>query len=349
MATIRTAALTLGVLLGSTGAAFALKPGAHADIASASCRAAGLGKSMCTRIATEDYDVDSREWDDLRAHAQIDDGQTACEAADAAADRMWSLGTELRTALARAAASPSNTTAGAVDALIGRALHTIQDNCAHDGMPNPQHAWLSLGDFCNGTDTSPDVQDDAIACAKVETDALMKIVARSVSDARLGAALDSSSCPPAQNTSGNHNNGGPPAVCQGRFLPGPFDACDFLGRAKDWDGIDRRWNGARVAPALRNAFAAGLAGDRSIAPICGGDERVLSPAVSDPIVDVSVGAPSCGKASLFCLGKADDSENPFADDPAALEDGGCSTGSGSTGGFAIALALLAVTRRRRRI
>ncbi len=350
MATIRTACLTLGVLLGSTGAAFALKPGAHADLASASCRAAGLGKSMCTRIATEDYDVDSREWEDLRAHAQIDDGQTACEAADATADRMWTLGTELRSALARAAASPSDTTTAAVDALIGRALHTIQDNCAHDGMPNPQHAWLSLGDFCNGTDTSPDVQDDALACAKVETDAMMKIVARSVSDASLGSALDSRSCPPAPSSGGgNHNNGSPPAVCQGRFLPGPFDACNFLGRAKDWDGIDRRWNGARVAPALRTAFTAGLAGDRAIAPICGGNERVLSPAVSDPIVNVAVGAPSCGKASLFCLGKADDSENPFADDAPVPEDGGCSTGGRSSGGAVIALALLAVTRRRRRI
>ena len=137
-------------------------------------------------------------------------------------------------------------------------------------------------------------------------------------------------------------------MCQGRFLPGPFDACNFLGRAKDWDGIDRRWNGARVSPALRDAFAAGLAGDHTIAPICAGDERVLSPAVSDSVVDVSVGAPSCGKASLFCLGKADDSENPFADDEPAPEDGGCSTGSGYGGGSAIALALLAVTRRRRR-
>jgi uncharacterized protein (TIGR03382 family) len=347
MASIRTACLTVGVLLGSTGAAFALKPGAHAEIASASCRAAGLGRNLCTRIATEDYDVDSREWDDLRAHAQIDDGQTACEAADATALRMWTLGSDLRTALARAAASPNNTTAGAVDAVIGRALHTIQDNCAHHGMPNPQHAWLSLGDFCDGTDTSPDVQDDAIACAKVETDAVMKIVARSITDGRLGAALDSRSCPPAPNAGGNHNNSGPPAVCQGRFLPGPFDACSFLGRAKDWDGIDRRWNGDRVSPALRDAFAAGLAGDRAIAPICGGNERVLSPAVSDPIVDVSVGAPSCPKASLFCLGKADESENPFADDPAEPEVGGCSAGGGSTGGLAAVLALLVAKRRRR--
>ncbi|CAN5866510.1 hypothetical protein BH11MYX3_BH11MYX3_27960 [soil metagenome] len=347
MATIRTACLTLGVLLGSTGAAFALKPGMHADITSASCRASGLGKSMCTRIATENYDTDSREWDDLRAHAQIDDGQTACEAADATADRMWNLGNELRTALARAAASPSNTTAGAVDALIGRAAHTIQDNCAHDGMPNPQHAWLSLGDFCEGTATSPDVQDDAIACAKVETDALMKIVARSVSQARLGPALDSRSCPPAPSSGGDHDNTTSPAVCNGRFLPGPFDACDFLSRAKDWDGIDRRWNGARVTPALRAAFAAGLAGERAIAPICGGNERVLSPGVSDPIVDVRGGAPRCGKASLFCLGKADDSENPFADDEALPEDGGCNTGGGSTGGLAVALALLVARRRRR--
>jgi hypothetical protein len=172
--------VVVGFVLGASGSAHALKPGTHADIAKASCIAAGLGKNLCTRIATEDYDTDSREWDDLSAHAQIDDAQTACVAADAAAGRLFVLGTSVRSALAQVAISGGTQTVGDVDALIGRALHTIQDNCAHHGMPNPQHAWFSLGDFCDGTATSPDLQEDAIACARTESDAAMRAVLRAL-------------------------------------------------------------------------------------------------------------------------------------------------------------------------
>jgi hypothetical protein len=170
----------VGALLVASGTAHALKPGTHADVAKASCKAAGLPTSFCTRIATEDYDTDEREWDDLRAHAQIDDGETACTAADRAAERLRGLGHDLRAALALAARTHSEADVGVVGSLVGRALHTVQDNCAHHGMPNPQHAWLSLDDFCDNTSTSPDVQDDAIACARTESDAVMRVVASAV-------------------------------------------------------------------------------------------------------------------------------------------------------------------------
>ena len=61
----RTLQLT-AVLAGVATPAYALKPSAHADIANESCRASGLPRDLCQRIATEDYDTDSREWDDLR-------------------------------------------------------------------------------------------------------------------------------------------------------------------------------------------------------------------------------------------------------------------------------------------
>jgi len=339
---VRAAWCVVGALVVTTGTAHALKPGTHADVAKASCKAAGLSDNFCTRIATEDYDTDEREWNDLSAHAQIDDGETACVAADRAAERLRSFAAALPAALVKAR-SGSNTDVGAVSSLVGRALHTIQDNCAHHGMPNPQHAWFSLGDFCDGTETSPDLQPDAIACARTESDAIMKLVAKAVSHANVGSILDAHSCPPAPSN-GNHNTPAT-AICQGRFLPGPFDACDFLGRAKDWDGTDRTWNNDVATPALRAAFAAGLAGT-TVNPICGGDESRLSAAVSNPVVDVSAGAPSCAKASLFCLGKADDSENPFADDPTAA-DSGCSTTGGRSGVWLIGLALLALRRRAR--
>ena len=334
----------VGVLTVASGTAHALKPGTHADIAKASCKAAGLSSDFCTRIATEDYDTDEREWDDLRAHAQIDDGETACVAADRTAERLRGLGYDLPAALAKARASGSLEDVGAVSELVGRALHTIQDNCAHHGMPNPQHAWFSLGDFCEGTSTSPDVQDDAAACARTESDAVMRDVARAVAQANAASILSAKSCPPAPNN-GPHNNSGPPAVCQGRYLPGPIDACSFLGRAKDWDGTDRRWNNTVAVPALRTAFEAGLGGATTADSVCGGDESRLSPSVSEPIVDVSTGAPSCAKASLFCLGKADDSENPFADD-ATTADTGCSTTGARSGLWMIGLALLLLFARR---
>jgi MYXO-CTERM domain-containing protein len=99
---------------------------------------------------------------------------------------------------------------------------------------------------------------------------------------------------------------------------------------------------------MRAAFIAGIANDAAPAPICRGDERTLSNATSEPMVDVSAGAPSCGKASLFCLGKADDSDNPFADDPTTDEVGGCSTSNSGGLGASLAVALALLARRRRR-
>jgi hypothetical protein len=211
-------------------------------------------------------------------------------------------------------------------------------------MPNPQHAWFSLGDFCDGTSTSPDLQADAIACAGTESATLMHAVAQSIAQAGVGSRLEAWSCPPAPDN-GEHGNT-MQAICQARFLPSPFEACDFLGRAKDWDGIDRRWNNAVTSPALQAAFAAGLAGAAMPESMCHGDESVLSLAVSNPIADVSAGAPSCGKASFFCLGKADDpNDNPFADDPPADDGSGCRVAGEPSALLALALVLL--LRRRR--
>ena len=219
----------VGVVLVVSAPAFALKPGVHADVTQQSCQAAGLAKDTCTRIATEDYNTDNREWDDLRAHAQIDDGETACTAADSAAARMWNLGAELRTTLATFASSGTYDDAGAVDAVIGRVLHTVQDDCAHEGMPNPQHAWFSLGDFCSGTATNPDVQPEAIGCARVESDAILAIVAIEIRNSGLASRLGTHSCPPAP--AGNHGNPST-AVCAARYLPSPFEACDFQERTR---------------------------------------------------------------------------------------------------------------------
>jgi len=337
----------IAVLIGTAGSAHALKPGAHADIAKSRCVAAGLPADFCQRAATENYVTDSREWDDLRAHAQIDKDETACVAADRTAARMWFLGDDLRRQLAAVRARPTEDNVGDAAHALGRALHTIQDNCAHHGMPNPQHAWFSLSDFCDGTELSPDVQSDAVACARVETEAVVRLVADAVRVAGVSPGLAQNACP--EDAFGNRQNEQP--VCQKRFLPGPIDACRFLASAQDWDGMDRTWAGDVVAGALREAFAAGLAGEPHIASICDGDETVLSPAVSQPVLDVSAGAPSCFRSKLFCLGKADDAEHPLFDHEhdVPTEDegaGGCSTGGGH--GAALLLIAAGLFARRRR-
>lgn len=344
MAVFRRTFVTFGVVAGLVEPAYALKPATHADISRKSCTAAGLPADFCRRVATEDFDTDANEWDDLAAHAQIDAGQTACTAADITAQRVWRLATNVRVGLAALSTHRSNDDIANIGTDLGRLLHTIQDNCAHHGMPNPQHAWFSLGDFCDGTNTSPDLDPDAVACAKTETAAVMQLVATAVRARNAAPALGAGSCP--EDSFGDNNN--QQNICDRRFLPAPWDACSFLGEAKEWDGIDRTWNNRVVVPRLRDAAARGLAGNTAPSSICGGRETVLSPAVSAPLVDVSAGTPSCTRAHLFCAGKADDNENPFAGDVEADEVGGCSTTGGGRDGFLVVLAaLVGVTRRRR--
>ena len=333
------------VLVGLQSNAYALKPAMHAELTQQACVGAGLPKPFCQRIATEDYNTDAREWDDLRAHAQIDDGETACIAADKTASRVWQLGSDLRAELAALKTAANEDAVGRTAELVGRALHTIQDNCAHHGMPNPQHSWYSLGDFCDGTNTSPDTQDDAVACARRETTAVMAVVANAVRQAGVARALELHSCPPSPEQ--DHANQ-QRAVCDDRFLPAPWDACEFLGEAKAWDGIDRQWNNDAVVPVLREEFAAGLAFEPAHTAICGDDASVLAPPVSEPVVDVSNGAPSCTRVHLMCFGSADSDDSPFADDEAPA-DGGCAVGGHGSRGFgALLIALALVGGRRRR-
>jgi len=345
---LRSSWYVVAFLIGTAGSAHALKPGTHADIAKTRCVAAGLPANFCQRAATENYNTDSREWDDLRAHAQIDQDETACTAADRTAERMWELGDMLRRNLADVRSRPDRSNVGLAASALGRALHTIQDNCAHHGMPNPQHAWFSLSDFCLDTELSPDVQADASTCARTETDAVVRLVADAVRVSDVSRSLDTQSCPPAGG--GPRSNETP--VCQKRFLPGPIDACRFLAGAKDWDGMDRTWDNGTVASALRAAFAAGLAGEPMLAPICSGNESMLSPAVSQPVLDISVGAPSCGKTKVLCLGKADDADNPFFDhDHDGVTEGeestGCSTSGGTGAGLLVMICAALFARRRR--
>jgi len=319
--------------------AHALKPKAHAAITEASCTGAGLPRAFCKRVATEDYNVDAREWEDMAAHAQIADGQTACEAAEHTVDYVRSRSEELQRAITViAAGARGEDDIAAAGIALGRLMHSVQDQCAHRGMPNAQHAWFSLSDFCEDTNLSPDTQDDALACARRESDAVMARVAAVIRASGVSNALARGSCP--EDVFHDHNNEQP--ICDRRVLPGPFDACEFLSEANDWDGIDRQWNGDVVASALRDALAVGLAGGGASASLC---ERVDLEADANDVVDVSIGVPTCKRIDVLCLGKVDAADNPFGEDSASDASGCAAVGHESAGGL---LLLLALRRRRRK-
>lgn len=333
------------VLLMWAGQAAALKPGRHRKITRDSCRAAGLPRDFCRRAALESYNTDAHEWDNMAAHAQVPAGATTCEGAEGAGRRVWSLGVDLHEALRKLAIAPTDDDVKAAARALGRVAHTIQDNCAHHGMPNPQHAWYSLSDFCDGTSLSPDIQAEAVACANDETDILMQRTAEAVAAAGVASELGPRSC--REDPWNDNNNRNP---CDEAVLPGPWDACEFFEGAATWDGTDGRWDNARVRPWLDAAFRDGLNGT-SAPPVslCAGDPDALIPPDRYDPQDVSAGAPGCGLSHLMCLGKADYIGDFFADD-LADEPAGCNATGQSSGGTAlllVGLILVAALRRRK--
>jgi hypothetical protein len=205
-----------GLLLGEAGSAHALKPAKHLALAVAACGKAGLPAPFCKRIGQAAFDTDAHEWDLLAAHAQREEGEDRCAGADAAIDRVDALARE---AIDRHRAGDDGTAAD----LFGRAIHTIQDECAHHGMTNPEHAHFSLQATCSSADVNPDIQPAALACADTQTTAALRAIADALADApRVGLA---GVCPPDYN--GGDGNGRTD-TCDKTVMPGPIAACDFL-------------------------------------------------------------------------------------------------------------------------
>jgi hypothetical protein len=348
----------LGLALAGASPAHAFKIGAHKKITFESCKAARMPSEFCRRIALESYNTDAHEWGEQDAHATWTPGQTACEAADNSARRMWRLGGEMRAALAEVRLRATDRRVGEVGRALGRALHTLQDACAHRGVQNPQHAWWSMSDVCHGTSRSPDVQPAGLACGRAETDRLLRAVAEVVAASAVSDDLAERSCPQSQ-----HDRGEQDVVCSRFASPGPFGVCDFLETAEDWDGVDRRWNNDVALPAFRAAFLDGLAGRGAPRAICRGDASRLSAAPSERATDVSEGTPSCGAIHLLCLGKADDVSDFYGEPPSWDEDelagddgaAGCAAVGRGPGagpglvGLAGVLAALGFAARRRRL
>ena len=350
---MRTNGIVIGVLLLSASSAHALNQSKHYDVTLASCTHAGLPNAFCQRVAVDVYDVDASEFNDLSAHSQIPVGSSACDAANASLWRVFWFGGQVRTAAAAVGQRASTANADALAQDLGRALHTIQDNCAHSGMPNPQHAWHSLSDTCQGTTESPDVQPAAFGCAANETDAVFSAFVDVLHDS--GATFSS-----LRNV-GTDND---------KHWPAYTDVCDFLGSADDWSGVDQRWDQSVMRPALTNRFVRGLYGadDSQFPRVCTGAFDGVARTYSDARLDTSGGAQSCLKIHVFCLGKADgaapDSEPPpYETDPTAGSapattdagvSGGCSAAGPSAPATAVVplgllVAALSLRRRRRAV
>lgn len=318
----------------------------HQQLALDACNQAALPQDFCRLVGVEAYNTDADEWDDPLAHAQMEPGKVACEEANRVQERLRALGIQFRSELDQLEATTKwyerEELAGKAARTLGRALHTLQDDHAHEGMNNPQHAWYSLQDLCTGSKTAPDSRADAYQEAVKTSSDVLASLALSQPQREL---LSQNSCP-VQN---NGESSQPADRCTLTSMPWLSDACEFLADSKKWDGVDRRWNIAAVAPALIDAFVSGASVD-----LCMDPSLSITP---NPAVDVSAGIPTCAKAHLLCFGKVD--TRPPAATPEAqpessgAEDSGCSLAiSGRSGGastaiaFAAAMAALILLRKR---
>jgi hypothetical protein len=326
-------ALPLALVLAITAPApaHALGQPDHQRVVLRSCTDAALPESFCLSVARAAYDTDAESWLDPIAHAQIPEGGEACAAADATRARLDQLVAAIRSELA-AATQQSDGGASLGDAArnLGRALHTLEDACAHSGMPNPQHAFLTDSDLCRGTHESPDIQPEAFACADRITDDTFRLFVGDV----IAAGLDPEALAAADSSSWTR-------------YPNLGEVCDFMDSAQSWDGVDRRWNNDVVLPYLAAAFDPN---DHSTA-ICHGDPNAIA-RTPDPNRDVSARS-TCALVDSFCLSSdltRNDIAPPFYNVDGARPVGGCSLAprrspAGCALLLSLALGFAAVCRR----
>jgi len=216
---------------------------------------------------------------------------------------------------------------------LGRALHTIQDQCAHHGMPNPQHAWWSDSDLCLSTALSPDLPAAAISCAKAETEAMFATFADVVVEAGLSPATLYQ--PDALHT-------GVPE------WPSRNGLCEYLYSSKDWDGVDRGWDGEWVGPALREELRRGLLGMADATPeacaLPAGTLDLKNPAAQ---VTTSKDGNTCQTVDALCVGDPTEPiQPPWEHGKSPKKELTCEVVPGEL--LAASIASLAMLRRRRR-
>lgn len=320
--------------------ALALGQEKHHQLTVDACLDAGFEAPTCREIGVSAHNTDAYEWEDLAAHAQIPDGHSTCEGVNASLDRMAALGGAVRDSLvaqSSPATADSEVIAAAQRALydLGRVLHTVQDNCAHHGMPNPQHAWFSVSDMCDGTALSPDIQDPAVACAKEQTALVF---------ARLRVVLEELGIRPSHLYQGDPLNRPP------KLWPTRGGLCAFVLSPSDWKGEDEGWDNTWVQPTLVDTFTRALAGDAVAPPdACALPPETLALKEVAERVDTKGGL-SCDAVVALCSGDPDkrDEVPPWENELAAIFSSACSVAPGLPLFAAAAWVIAAVVRRRRR-
>jgi len=300
----------------------------HYLVTAESCARSGLPEDFCRRVGVASRDVDAKEFWDLAAHAQSE-GTELCGAANAVARRLHELGAKFfanlsvaKEALGDPTGEKATNASVGMGVTLGMALHTLQDNCAHQGMTNAQHAWLTRSDMCQGTNLDPDDAPELKACAVEVTDAVMAVVASHIKEAQVLEMVGQVSC----------QDVGWVGPCSEDATVSAEDACAFLAMAVTWDGVDRRWDVSVVAPHLEAAFLEGSAED-----MC----SVAGPVVaSQDALDVSGGPPTCSEYHVLCMG--------YGSSPNGWSCLGCAGARprGFLGTSLVLLILLGVLRRR---
>lgn len=263
----------------------ALKTSEHEEITERYCQSEGLSERFCQHLGAEAFNVDRREWDNSSAHAVMGNGQSMCAAARATQERLRQLGSEIHATLRKSQLTKDD--GNRLASSLGRALHTLQDNCAHEGMPNPQHSWYSNRGVCASSGEDPDKAPKALQCAHTETLTALKYFVEAMRTAgHAPASLTADFAPQKRN-------------------PSRQQACTFLDEWQQFDGKDRRWDNSDTVPSFRTTFIRTFQTGRSSGDVC----RDLSPAPARPTVRIS--NPSCGLLQLYCAGGDDNAENPL--------------------------------------
>jgi len=335
------AALVVVVIASWASPAGALKQRDHYRLVKEYCT--GLMPELCEEIAVQAYLVDAWDFSALDAHAQTAEGQTLCLAADAVVRRLYEKGSGAAVALRN-----KNVTGFAL--LVGGALHTLADACAHRGMRNPEHSWLSRIEQCQGSPVSPDSLPESMSCASGVTQRVMQEVLTAVMAASWSAddMLRGDNC----NT----------------HWPNRTEICDeYLALASAWDGTHLQWDGSKVTDRLVEVFVESLKGGRPHqASFCDGED-ITAPDLAVPESVLGTEPPTCLSVKLLCPGlpKCVDSQAISSADETGndllLEGeptgpgagaGGCSVSGGPPTGLLAALLLgalgLIALRPRRR-
>ncbi|MBP9087380.1 MAG: hypothetical protein KBG15_14750 [Kofleriaceae bacterium] len=311
-------------VLATSESAWALSQAEHQRITEQACLAERMSDGFCKRMANAAFSVDGYEWRDMAAHAQRELEQPACEAANRSAQRVNEL------ADSAVAAYHAGADEVAADE-FGRALHTLQDECAHHGMSNRQHAHFSLLDVCGETGASPDAAPEAKQCAVKRTKSAMIEIANAVA-----GRPPNFTCSASDRTTMTE--------CGRIAGPSPIEVCEFLGESTEWNGEDTRWQPI-VGERMLSAFKLGF---RGIDPssVCADGTIATEP----PVQLVHAVAHSCALVAVTCLGKVD---NPMRlDEDSVAAEGGCAAAGrldDASSGLALlfAMVVLAAPWRRR--